>query len=171
MSPAAPAKSAPAVPQVVDLDKSRDLVIERVIGAPPATVFLAYSKPEHMLKWFGPPGYPLMACELDFQVGGSFRMAMREEATGEQGPWFGGRFLAIEPDRALVYENGFEGVAETMVVTVHFLNESPGRTRLVMHTRFGTAAMKDEHTRLGFSEGTNAGFDQLNAWATAQVRA
>lgn len=144
----------------------RTHVIERTFDAPAALVFAAYSEPAHLFRWFGPRGYPLEVCEVDFRVGGRFRMAMREEASGASMPAFGGTYLEIVPDRRIRYDNGFEGgfqdAGERMEVTVD-LEEIDGRTHLTLRTVFGSVAMKEAHVGRGYGEGTNSAWDQLAA--------
>jgi uncharacterized protein YndB with AHSA1/START domain len=138
----------------------RELIIERVIDAPARLVYLAHTKPEHVMRWFGPKPYPLTFCEMDFRVGGAFRFAMTGPS-GEQNPFFGGEYLAIVPNEKIQYTNGFEGPQqEKMIVTITF-TEHAGKTTLKMHTLFGSIAMKNDHVGKGFKVGVNIGLDQL----------
>lgn len=138
----------------------RTVVITRVFDAPARLLFLAYSKPEHIMKWFGPKGWPVTMCEMDFRKGGRFRMAMTGPS-GKQNTPFGGAYLEIVPNRKIVYDNGFESPgAERMVVTVTF-DEKRGKTTLTISTLFGSVAMKNEHMGMGYEQGTNSGLDQL----------
>ncbi|MFV8749170.1 SRPBCC domain-containing protein [Nannocystaceae bacterium ST9] len=138
----------------------REFVITRVFDAPARLLFEAHAKPEHLMKWFGPKGYPLTLCEVDFRPGGGFRFAM----TGPDGVQmlpFGGRYLEIVPNQKISFTNRFESPdAQEMIVTVTF-EERAGRTTLTHHTLFASAAMKIEYLGLGFEQGTNSGFDQL----------
>lgn len=147
----------------VDND-DRELIIERTISAPARLLFEAYSQPQHLMRWFGPKGYPLTLCEVDFRVGGRFRFAMTGP-DGRQNTPFGGRYLEIVPDQKIVYTNAFEQPdAPQMVVTVTFVEDGV-KTRLTMRTLFESAAMKAEHVKLGFVEGVGSGLDQLEALA------
>ena len=138
----------------------RTVVITRSFDAPARLVFLAMSKPEHVMKWFGPVGWPLTMCEMDFRVGGKFRFAMTG-SSGVQNMPFGGTYREIEKDRRIVYDNGFEiAGAGRMVVTID-LDEKDGKTMLTMSTLFDTQAMYNEHVGMGFMQGVNSGFDQL----------
>jgi uncharacterized protein YndB with AHSA1/START domain/dihydrofolate reductase len=138
----------------------RTVVITRVFDAPARLLFLAYSKPEHIMKWFGPKGWPVTMCEMDFRKGGRFRMAMTGPS-GKQNTPFGGEYLEIVLNRKIVYDNGFESPgAERMVVTVTF-DEKHGRTTLTISTLFGSVAMKNQHMGMGYERGTNSGLDQL----------
>jgi uncharacterized protein YndB with AHSA1/START domain len=137
----------------------RTVVITRVYDAPAPLLFQAYSQPEHLMKWFGPVGWPLTLCEVDFRVGGRFRFAMTGPS-GVQNTPFGGTYLEIVPGRKIVFDNGFEGADEKMVMTVTF-DEADGKTTLILHTLFASDAMYEGHVGQGFAEGTASGFDQL----------
>ena len=140
----------------------REVVIARVFDVPARFLFEAYSKPEHLRRWFGPKGWPLTLCEVDFRPGGRFRFAMTGPS-GVQNTPFGGEYLEIVPNRRIVFDNGFEGPgAEKMVMTVTFDEGPDGRTTLTLHTLFASKAMYDEHVGLGFVEGVGSGFDQLS---------
>jgi uncharacterized protein YndB with AHSA1/START domain len=138
----------------------REVVVSRVFDAPARLLFEAYSTPEHLMKWFGPRGWPLTLCEVDFRVGGRFRFQMTGP-DGQTNTPFGGQYLEIVPDRRIVYDNAFETPgAEKMTVTVTF-DEQGDRTTLTIHTLFASVAMKDEHVGGGIVEGINSGLDQL----------
>ena len=148
--------SAAASRQLAD----RTVVVTRAFHAPARLVFEAMSKPEHVMKWFGPVGWPLTLCEMDFRVGGKFRFAMTG-SSGVQNTPFGGTYREIVPNRRIVYDNGFEiPGAGRMIVTID-LDEKGGRTTLTMSTLFGTVEMCREHVGMGFNQGVNSGYDQL----------
>lgn len=139
----------------------REVIITRVFDAPARVLFEAYSRPEHIKRWFGPEGWPVTLCEMDFRVGGRFRFAMTGPS-GRQNTPFGGEYLEIVPDRKIVYDNGFETKgAGRMVVTVTFDELGGGQTRLTIHTLFESIAMRNSHMSRGFEQGTNSGLDQL----------
>lgn len=147
----------------------REVIITRVFDAPARLLFAAWSKPEHVRKWFGPKGWPITLYEIDVRKGGRFRFAMTGP-DGEQNTPFGGTYLEIVPDRRIVYDNAFETPgAEKMIVTVSF-DEKGGKTTLTIHTLFASVAMKDEHVGGGFVQGTGSALDQL-ADVVADMRA
>ena len=59
------------------------------------------------MQWFGPKGWPITLCEMDFREGGRFRFAMTGP-DGKQNTPFGGEYLEIVPNRKIVYDNAFE---------------------------------------------------------------
>lgn len=146
----------------------RELLLTRVVDAPARLLFLAYSKPEHVKRWFGPPGYPLTTCEMEFKEGGRFTFAMTGP-DGVEGARFGGRYIEIVPSKRVVYEHGFfelpEGMPKdvmgTMRVTVTFDERSDGKTELTIHTLFETKAMRDTHAGFGYEQGVLAALPNL----------
>jgi uncharacterized protein YndB with AHSA1/START domain len=144
----------------VEPANERELTITRVFDAPARTLFLAHSQPEHVLRWFGPVGYPLSLCEMDFRVGGRYRFAMMGPDGKLMTP-FGGEYLQIEPEKKIVYSNTMEHAgAETMIVTVTFAEEGP-RTTLSIHTLFASIAQMKTHIGMGYEQGVGSGLGQL----------
>jgi uncharacterized protein YndB with AHSA1/START domain len=138
----------------------REVVIRRVFDTPARLLFEACSKPEHVAKWFGPKGWPITLCEMDFRKGGRFRFAMTGP-DGQQNTPFGGEYLEIVPNQKIVYDNAFEEPgAEKMIVTMTY-DENDGKTTLTIHTLFASVAMRNEHVQGGIEAGINSGLDQL----------
>ena len=54
-----------------------DLELSRVIDAPRELVFEAWTKVEHLRRWFCPAGWTVTDCQCDFQPGGRFDICMR----------------------------------------------------------------------------------------------
>ncbi len=76
------------------------LVFERILPAPPDVVFRHWSDPEHLSKWMRPePTMSEAKVEVDFRVGGHFRITM----VGEQEYTQHGEYLEIEPDARIVF--------------------------------------------------------------------
>lgn len=144
--------------------EERVVIVRRTIRAPAALLFAAYSRPEHLKRWYGPGPYPVTFAEVDFRVGGQLKMIMTGP-DGKEGPPFGGIYLEIVPDERIVYENGFliEG-AERMIVTITFTERGEG-TEVVVHTRFLSDESYRYHVEVGFAQGTGMGLDQLAVYA------
>jgi uncharacterized protein YndB with AHSA1/START domain len=146
----------------------RTASVSRVMNVPARYIFMAYTKPEYLMRWFGPVGYPVTMCESNFRVGGKWRMAMTGP-DGVEGPPFGGTYLEITPHSRIAYDNGFEDPsggamnlqsAGRMVMTTTF-DETAGSTTVTVTTLFATVAMKDEYLGIGMTEGILSGLDQL----------
>ncbi len=140
----------------------REVVTTRAFDAPAHVLFEAFSTPEHLTRWFGPPGYSLTLCEMDFRVGGRFRLAMTG-SDGTQDRPFRGEYREIVPNRKIVYSGAFETPdTETMVVTITFdEDEQSGQTTLTVHTLFASVAMKNAHLGMGYAQSWGFILDQL----------
>lgn len=151
-------------PGAVSADPSsedeRTLVLQRVFDVPAQFVFEAHARPEHVIQWFGPAGYPLALCEMDFRVGGRFRFAM-QDPKGELMAPFGGEYLEIVQDKTIRYTNGFEAPDSPRMVVTLLFHEQDGQTTLTMRTVFSTIGDKQSHVEQGMEEGVKSGFDQL----------
>jgi uncharacterized protein YndB with AHSA1/START domain len=140
----------------------REIVITREFDVPARILFTAWSTPEHLLRWFGPAGWPLTLCEVDFRVGGRWRFAMTGASDVQNAP-FGGEYFEIIPNRRIVFSNAFEEPgAETLIVTVTF-DEHDGRTTLGILTTFSSVAVRDWHVEQGYEAGYASALDQLVA--------
>jgi uncharacterized protein YndB with AHSA1/START domain len=150
----------PTDPSTLEPQSAREVTITRVFDAPARLLFEAFSKPEYVKQWFGPRGWPVTLCEMDFRVGGRYRFAMTGP-DGQQNTPFGGEYLEIVPNYKIKYDNAWEEPgAETMVVTFTY-DERDGKTTLSIHTLFASVAMRDLHVGGGIEEGINSGLDQL----------
>jgi uncharacterized protein YndB with AHSA1/START domain len=140
----------------------REVVITRVYDAPAHLLFAACSAPEHLTQWFGPPGWTLTRCEMDFRPGGWLRLAMTGR-DGMQGPTFSGEYLEIVPNQRIVYTGAFETAdAEVMTTTLTFAeDEQTGQTTLTVHTLFASVAMKHEHLDKGYARSWSVIVEQL----------
>jgi len=138
----------------------RENTIVREFAVPVAALFTAFTTPEHTMKWFGPVGWPLTLCEMDFRVGGKWRFAMTGDS-GVQSTPFGGTYLEIVPNRRIKFDNSFEEAgSKTMIMTWEY-EDLGSRSRLTMTTLFESVEMKDEYLKYGMEEGVASSFDQL----------
>lgn len=55
----------------------RELTIVRVLNAPRALVFAAFTDPVHLARWWGPHGFTNPVCEFDARPGGALRIHMQ----------------------------------------------------------------------------------------------
>jgi uncharacterized protein YndB with AHSA1/START domain len=54
----------------------REIVISRVMNAPQALVFDAWTKPEHLANWWGPNGFSITTQDADIKAGGHWKFIM-----------------------------------------------------------------------------------------------
>ena len=143
----------------------RELVLNRLIDAPPEKVFRAWTEPELLKQWFAPLPYTTPVAELDVRPGGANFIVMR----GPDGTDLPNRgvYLEVVENRRLVLTDAFVSAWEPsekpfMTLVLSFENEG-GKTRYVARALHWTVEDREAHERMGFHEGWGQCADQLAA--------
>jgi uncharacterized protein YndB with AHSA1/START domain len=126
----------------------RELTITRIFDAPRALVFEAFSKAEHLKRWFAPDGFTVPDCEMDFRVGGSYRLSMRGLGRDH---WVHGVYREIVAPERIVWSGLLENEGTEMVTTITF-EEHGGKTRLNMHQTFSKETDSTRGAREGWTQ-------------------
>lgn len=114
------------------MEKRVDL--KRIFDAPRERVFEAWTRAEHISRWFGPKGFTLHSVEADARPGGIFRMCMRSPDGKDY--WVRGQFREMDFPKHLVIacvaddDQGVERLQEVIDVT---FTESEGRTTVSLN--------------------------------------
>jgi uncharacterized protein YndB with AHSA1/START domain len=135
--------------------------IERWFDAPQALVWETMTEAKHLAHWWGPAGFSIGECSVDFRIGGVFHYCMRAKSGGGE-MWGRFRYLEIGAPARLVYMVSFSD-AEGGVTRAPFAGEWPlemlnvvtlraekGGTRLVLKS---CAYNGNEAERATFKEG------------------
>jgi uncharacterized protein YndB with AHSA1/START domain len=153
--------------------EQREFVMERIFDAPRDLVFQVWSDPKHLAHWFGPKGWTLPVCTMDFRPGGVWQYCMRGPA-GEES-WGKATYQEIVPPERIVYIDAFADAdgnvipgTLTMVVTVTF-TEQQGKTKLTNHVQFASAQDLQAALEMGMAEGSTETWDRLEAYL-AQIK-
>jgi uncharacterized protein YndB with AHSA1/START domain len=107
-----------------------EMILTRVLDAPRELVWKAWTEREHLVRWWGPKGFTLPGCEMDFRPGGKYRFVMRGPDGGDF-PFHGVYREIVRPERIVftcIIEK--EAIPE-LVATVTFA-EQGGKTRLTV---------------------------------------
>lgn len=56
--------------------ENRQLRMKRMFKAPVELVWEAWTKPEHISKWWGPNGFTTTIHKMDFEEGGEWKLTM-----------------------------------------------------------------------------------------------
>jgi uncharacterized protein YndB with AHSA1/START domain len=146
-----------------DFDAQHDLLIARLLPAPPAAVFAAWTEAEQVRQWFGPAGTTVPNCRIEARPGGAFHAVMRD-AAGKDHPC-NMVIEAIEPSRRLAWrltEHDPMPALAGATAELSFL-EHPLGTRFVAHWRHRTAEARAAHAAMGFADGWGQMLDKLGA--------
>ena len=127
-----------------------EVTLTRRFDAPRAIVFDAWTKPELLRRWWGPPDWTLVVCEADLRVGGSYRYVVRNAAGAEMD--LRGIYREISRPGRIVHTQVIvgcpaQGSDETLVTTV--LAERDGVTTLTSTLRYATKALRDNVMQSG----------------------
>lgn len=63
--------------------KKRNVVVTRLFDAPVEQVWMAWSDPELVMRWWGPVGFTSPLAEMDFREGGTSLVCMSSPAFGD----------------------------------------------------------------------------------------
>lgn len=143
-----------------------DLEIEmsREFDAPRELVFLAHSSAEHMKHWWGPRAMEIVLCEVDFRVGGKWRIVHRTPDGAEYG--FRGEYREIIHNAKITWTFEFDGMPGEIGVEAMTLTEKHGRTTLTVVSRFGSKESRDGMANSGMEGGARETWDRLEEYAT-----
>ncbi len=123
---------------------------EREVDAPRADVFEAWTTPEQVTAWWDPDGEPLVKCDIDLRVGGSFAFATRSHSEMP----FAGVYQEITPPEGLTFEA--MGAIGRLI-----LDESAGGTHMVVEIVCQSEDQLEQFTKMGVAEGTARTLDNL----------
>jgi uncharacterized protein YndB with AHSA1/START domain len=147
----------------VTTPSDQEIQITRLFDAPRELVFEAFTRPELLKRWlFGPDGWSLDVCEIDFRVGGKYRYVWKHLTNGTQMGMSGVIREIVVPER-LVSTEKFddawypgEGALGTVVLTAQ------GQQTLLTQTiRYESKAARDIALQTGMMEGMATGYNRL----------
>ena len=154
------------------LDPLLDLRFQRDVSLSPAQIWEGLTNPSILMKWFCPKPWKVVECDIGLQPGGIFRTVM-QSPEGERMPDNTWCFLAIEPEKRLVWTNEFgpgfkpkphpkdENLGFFFVVDLRLSPLNSGRTSYTAHVMHQSEANKQAHEDMGFQHGWSASLDQL----------
>ena len=101
--------------------------LHRVLRAPPERVYRAFLDSAALVKWMAPHGFTATVHHMDPRVGGGYRMAFTNFATGN-GHDFGGEYLELVPNERIRHTDKFEdaGLPGELLVTIDLKQVSVG---------------------------------------------
>ena len=157
------AKAAPEATPTLD----RELVLTRIIDAPRAKVFRAWTDPELLKQWFAPLPYTTPVAELDVRPGGANLVVMRTP-DGNDMPNSGVYLEVVENERLVftdAYTKAWEPSMKPFMTVILTFEDEGGKTRYTARVRHWTVADREKHEKMGFHYGWGLCTDQLAALA------
>lgn len=154
------------------VENDRVLVLEREFNAPRELVYRMFKEPEHLKHWWGPKGWELPVCNIDFRPGGVWHYCMKC-VDPNQGDFYGmeswgkGIYKEIAEPETIAYNDYFsdaEGnVDESLpatLVTIEFVDQG-GRTKLVNRSEYESAEALKTVMDMGMLQGITETWNRL----------
>jgi uncharacterized protein YndB with AHSA1/START domain len=141
-----------------------DLTISRVIKAPRAAVWSAWTDPASFEQWWVPAPAKCKVLEMDLRPGGSFITQINEDG-GKFAPHMSGCFLAIDNLERIVLTNslvaGWRPAEQPFMTAIIILDDHPLGTAYAAHAMHKNNADRNMHEKLGFYDGWGTVVEQL----------
>ncbi len=157
------------LPVDVAPSSDRELVLSRIISAPRASVYQAWTNPDLLKQWFAPLPWTTPRAEMDVRPGGASLVVMK----GPDGVEFPnpGLFLEVVPNEKLVFTDAYTqawvpSAKPFMTVILTFEDAGPGKTKYTARVRHWTVADREAHEKMGFHQGWGQCTEQLEALAS-----
>ncbi len=150
-------------PKVTTAAEGRDMILTRIIDAPAAKIFRAWTEPELLKQWFAPLPWTASAAETDVRPGGSNMVVMRSP----EGAEFPNRgvYLDVIPNKRLVITDAcreaWEPSDKPFMTIILTFDEEDGRTKYTARIRHWTEADREAHENMGFHVGWPLCTEQL----------
>ncbi len=149
------ARLAGFLPFLADGTAENAMVLSRLFDAPVGLVFEAWSTPQALMRWWGPKGFTTPVCEVDFRVGGAYRMAMRD-GEGRMYP-FHGSYREIVTNKKIVLHAIIDHLPNVEVVTTVTFEDVNGKTLLTVRQDWPS----DDAAAKGQTEGWSGSLEKL----------
>ncbi|MGG1661790.1 SRPBCC domain-containing protein [Brevibacillus sp. NRS-1366] len=153
--------------------EGQELVLERIFNAPRELVFKAFSEAEHLKNWWGPRGWTLTVCNVDFRPGGIWHYCMKciDENQGDFygfESWGKAVYQEIVEAEKIVYIDYFsdaegneaEGMPSSDITMI--FEEHEGKTKLVSRAKYASAEALKKVMEMGMEQGITETWDRLD---------
>ncbi|QHW29764.1 SRPBCC domain-containing protein [Paenibacillus rhizovicinus] len=158
---------------VSSVENDRVLVLERVFNAPRDLVFQMFKEAEHLKRWWGPKGWEIPVCIIDFRPGGVWHYCMKC-VDENQGHFFGmeswgkGIYEEIVEPETIIYTDYFSDADGTIneampstLIKIEF-HEQDGKTKLVNRSEYASAEALQTVMDMGMLQGITETWDRLS---------
>jgi uncharacterized protein YndB with AHSA1/START domain/dihydrofolate reductase len=120
----------------------REIVVSRMISAPPERVFAAWTDERHLARWFGPDGFTTSTRSFEFREGGVWDFTMHGPDGTDYPNWIQWREI-VSPERIRLIHGSRPDDPDAFESTVSF-RAVADTTELTLRSEFKTKARRDE---------------------------
>jgi uncharacterized protein YndB with AHSA1/START domain len=141
-----------------------DLTISRVIKAPRAVIWSAWTDRASFEQWWVPAPAKCKVLDMDLRPGGSFVTRISENG-GAFIPHMSACFLAVDNLERIVFSDalvgGWRPAEQPFMTAIITLRDHPIGTEYVAHAMHRNSADRNRHEELGFYDGWGTVTEQL----------
>ena len=122
--------------------EDREIVISRIIAAPPEQVFEAFTEVAHLVNWWGPGGFTTTTRAFEFRVGGVWDFVMHGPDGTDYPEWIA--WTEITPPQRIALLHGEHPDDPKAFESVFTFTAEAAATRVELRTVFRTKEQRDE---------------------------
>ncbi|MFT4172620.1 MAG: SRPBCC domain-containing protein [Rhodocyclaceae bacterium] len=177
--------TSPATPfQLPVIDDDAEFITRRHLNAPITQVWSVFTEAQHLARWWGPKGFEMFHCEVDFRPGGTFHYGLR--APNGMEIWglfkYGDIVAPTRLDYVMSFSDAHGGITRNPwephwpveTATTVTLTEEDAHTLLTLAGRPINCTPRERDTfRAGhdsMTQGFGGTWDQLEAYLVSQGR-
>lgn len=142
-----------------------EFVMTRTFNAPRVLVWDAWTKPEHVAKWWGCSESKITVCEIDLRVDGAWRYVLQTTDGSEFG--FYGVYCEITPHEKLVHTSLYEPMPQYPTLVTVVFEERDGKTLMTETTRHNSTQARDGHLQSGLEGGAQQSLNRLEEYVAS----
>jgi uncharacterized protein YndB with AHSA1/START domain len=151
-----------------------DLTLQRVVRAPRAALWSAWTDPSRFARWWVPAPTTCRVDRLDVQPGGALVTRMSENGV-DFVPHLDATFLVVDELERIVFTNAVDSAwrpanpAPVVMTAEITLSDHPDGTDYRVVVRHGDPAARARHEELGFLDGWGSVTEQLAELVESRV--
>ena len=147
--------------------ESLTMTITAHFAASPVRVWQVWQDPRQLERWWGPPTYPATVTEHDLTPGGSVAYFMTSPEGEKHHGWW--KVTSVDAPHGLQFTDGFADASgapspdmPVTTTTVSLAEESDGKTRMQITTKFPSTEAMEQLVAMGMEEGMSLALGQID---------
>ncbi|MFC4070146.1 SRPBCC family protein [Actinoplanes subglobosus] len=146
----------------------REIVVSRLIDAPPELVFQAFTEVRHLSRWWGPEGFGTTTRSFEFREGAVWDFVMHGPDGTDYPEWI--TWTEIVPPERIALLHGESAGDPNAFTSVLTFTADGAATRLVMRTIFPSRELRDEAAEKYHAvEGGQQTLSKLDSYITGSM--
>src|SRR5687768_8863844 len=129
-----------------------EIIITREFDAPRDLVWEAFSKPEHLKRWWGTRDTTMVVCDVDLRVGGTWRFVLgnpNDPDNPAQQHAFSGEYMEIHAPEKIVFTERYEPIPGSDHTITATYTERDGKATVHSHIKYASREHRDGHLQSG----------------------